>query len=83
MIFEVNYIYEDGWQGAVSRTEVWEANTKEEFFEEVYKKNCSLQKKYSGNRHSYEPREYALQDEYDEWWVNTPEDKKQRIMLTA
>ena len=83
MTFEVNYIGEDGWQGSVNRVEQWSADTKEEFFEQIYKRNCALQKKFDGNRHSYEPTDYTLQDEYDEWWMNTPEDKKQMIMLTA
>ena len=83
MKFQVNYIREDGWQGSISRTENWEHDTKDEFFEKIYRENCRLQKAFHGNRASYEPTDYDLQDEYDEWWLNTPEDKKNSIMLTA
>ena len=83
MKFEVNYIKEDGWQGSVDHTEIWEHQNKEEFFERVYRENCKMQKEFHGNRSSYEPSDYDLQDEYDDWWLNTPEDKKELIMLTA
>ena len=71
----INYITESGWEGHVSDTLTWKAETEEELFQKMLKKNHELQRQFR----SYEFADYDLLDKYDEWWANLSDEEKAKI----
>ena len=85
---DVQYVKEDSWEGRKDRIEQWEAPTKEELFMKMLVANNKLQKAFdpremNGDCWRFTDDDWKLQDEYDAWWRNLGEEKREEIFLNA
>lgn len=85
---EVVFWKEDGWEGHKNRTETWEAKTKEDLFLKMLSTNNRLQKAFDKNKQNsdcwrFPDENWELQEEYDKWWLNLSQDKKDEIFEKA
>ena len=85
---DVQYVKEDSWEGRKDRIEQWEAPTKEELFMKMLVANNKLQKAFdpremNGDCWRFTDDDWKLQDEYDAWWRNLGEEKREEIFENA
>lgn len=85
---KVQFWQEDGWVGNKCRVEDWEANTKEDLFLKMLKANNHIQKNFdpeemNGDCYRFLDEDWKLQEEYDEWWRNLGEEKREEIFDNA
>lgn len=84
----VQYWKEDGWQGRKSKEEKWSAPTMEDIFLKMLKANDHIQKHFNADRMNgdcwrFLDDDWKLQDQYDEWWNNLGEEKREEIFEEA
>lgn len=75
---------ESGWQGRKANTEMWEANNKEELFLKMLKANNHIQKNFDPEKmnadcYRFADDDWQTQEEYDEWWKNLGEERREEI----
>jgi hypothetical protein len=85
---DVQYVKEDSWKGRKDHIEKWEAPTKEDLFMKMLVANNRLQKsfdkdKMNGDCWRFTDDDWKLQDEYDAWWRNLGEEKREEIFEKA
>jgi hypothetical protein len=85
---DVQYWQESGWVGTKSHVETWEADTKEDLFLRMLKANNHIQKNFdddemNGDCYRFLDEDWKLQEEYDEWWRNLGEEKREEIFEKA
>lgn len=83
---EVQFWKESSWCASKDHTETWRAETKEDFFLKVLVENNRIQKNFdnsNGDCYTFLEDDYKLQDEYDEWWRNLGEEKREEIFANA
>lgn len=85
---DVQYVKEDGWEGRKDRIEQWEAPTKEDLFMKMLVANNKLQKAFdssemNGDCWRFTDNDWKLQEEYDTWWKNLGEEKREEVFENA
>lgn len=85
---DVQYVKEDSWEGRKDRIEQWEANTKEDLFMKMLVANNKLQKAFdsremNGDCWRFTDDDWKLQEEYDTWWKNLGEEKREEVFENA
>lgn len=85
---DVQYVKEDSWKGRKDHIEQWEANTKEDLFMKMLVANNKLQKAFdsdemNGDCWRFTDDDWKLQEEYDAWWRNLGEEKREEIFEKA
>ena len=85
---DVQYVKEDSWEGRKDRIEQWEAPTKEELFMKMLVANNKLQKAFdsremNGDCWRFTDDDWKLQEEYDTWWKNLGEEKREEVFENA
>lgn len=86
--WDVQYVKEDGWEGREDHIEQWEAPTKEDFFMKMLAANNKLQKSFdsremNGDCWRFTDDDWKLQEEYDTWWKNLGEEKREEVFENA
>ena len=86
--WDVQYVKEDSWEGRKDRIEQWEAPTKEELFMKMLVANNKLQKAFdsremNGDCWRFTDDDWKLQEEYDTWWKNLGEEKREEVFENA
>lgn len=85
---DVQYVKEDSWEGRKDRIEQWEAPTKEDLFMKMLVANNKLQKAFdssemNGDCWRFTDDDWKLQEEYDTWWKNLGEEKREEVFENA
>lgn len=85
---DVQYVKEDGWVGRKDHIEQWEAPTKEDLFMKMLVANNKLQKAFdsgemNGDCWRFTDDDWKLQEEYDTWWKNLGEEKREEVFENA
>lgn len=85
---DVQFWKEEDWVGRKDHVEEWETPTKEDLFMKMLVANNRLQKsfdndKMNGDCWRFTDDDWALQDEYDAWWKNLGEEKREEIFENA
>ncbi len=85
---DVQYVKEDSWEGRKDRVEQWEAPTKEDLFMKMLVANNKLQKAFdssemNGDCWRFTDDDWKLQEEYDTWWKNLGEEKREEVFENA
>lgn len=85
---DVQYVKEDSWEGRKDRIEQWEAPTKEDLFMKMLVANNNLQKAFdpsemNGDCWRFTDDDWKLQEEYDTWWKNLGEEKREEVFENA
>ena len=85
---DVQYVKEDSWEGRKDRIEQWEAPTKEDLFMKMLVANNKLQKAFdssemNGDCWRFTDDDWKLQEEYDTWWKNLGEEKREEVFESA
>ena len=85
---DVQYVKEDSWEGRKDHIEQWEAPTKEELFMKMLVANNKLQKAFdsyemNGDCWRFTDDDWKLQEEYDTWWKNLGEEKREEVFENA
>lgn len=85
---DVQYWQESGWVGTKAQVEPWEADTKEDLFLRMLKANNHIQKNFDADEmnsdcYRFLDEDWKLQEEYDEWWRNLGEEKREEIFEKA
>lgn len=75
---------ESGWQGRKANTETWVASSKEELFLKMLKANNHIQKNFDPDKmnadcYRFADDDWQTQEEYDEWWKNLGEERREEI----
>ena len=85
-MFKCKVIYwkETGWCGQKDHAEDWSADTKEDLFLKMLKANNHIEKHFNKTKMNadswrFRNEDWKLQDEYDEWWNNLGEEKREEI----
>ena len=85
---DVQYVKEESWAGRKDHIEQWEAPTKEELFMKMLVANNKLQKAFdsyemNGDCWRFTDDDWKLQEEYDTWWKNLGEEKREEVFENA
>ena len=85
---DVQYVKEDSWEGRKDHIEQWEAPAKEELFMKMLVVNNKLQKAFdpremNGDCWRFTDDDWKLQEEYDTWWKNLGEEKREEVFENA
>ena len=85
---DVQYVKEYSWEGHKDRIEQWEAPTKEDLFMKMLVANNKLQKAFdsremNGDCWRFTDDDWKLQEEYDTWWKNLGEEKREEVFENA
>ena len=81
-------VKEESWEGRKDHIEQWEANTKEDLFMKMLVANNKLQKAFdssemNGDCWRFTDEDWKLQEEYDTWWKNLGEEKREEVFENA
>lgn len=86
MIYKHTVVFwkESGWQGRKANTETWVASSKEELFLKMLKTNNHIQKNFDPDKmnadcYRFADDDWQTQEEYDEWWKNLGEERREEI----
>ena len=85
---DIQFWKEEDWQGRKDHVEKWKAPTKEDLFMKMLVANNRLQKSFdmdemNGDCWRFTDDDWKLQDEYDAWWRNLGEEKREEIFEKA
>ena len=85
---DVQFWKEADWQGRKDHVEKWSEPTKEDLFMKMLVANNRLQKSFdkdemNGDCWRFTDDDWKLQDEYDAWWRNLGEEKREEIFEKA
>lgn len=85
---DVQFWKEENWHCRKDHVEQWESPTKEDLFMKMLVANNRLQKsfdkhKMNGDCWRFTDDDWKLQEEYDTWWKNLGEEKREEIFENA